>query len=613
MFNSNLMSNNLKLLNLTSTNISGSNLNIDSSVNFRSGLFYLNSNNRIGVLKTNPQYTLDISGDINFTGNIYNNGTIVTTETASTSLWSNASGYIYFNGGNVGIGTSTNNLPYLFYVNGTSYFVSQAIFNSLLSVNSTITCNDIIVSDTTMTKDLDATGITTLNGLESSSVITTNGLVNNSGNINIVSGDINAPNSTITCSNFYSTNQGTFASNVTFEENVSILGKLNCVDNFNINNKLLIYGSSGNIITTGSGSFGNSVSIESSLNVNGFTELNKTKINNDLEINGNLNVVGSSGFEDITVNNITTLNNNLSVDADNFFVNTTGSQVSIGYLTPSTSTNSGALVVSGGVGIEGNLNVNYGISSSSGTSEFNQIIVSDNLEVAGETILYSDLQIYGLTTISNDLVCELPGGTITALTGLNVGSNSSPSGPALTVNSSGNLSTVGNIQLDQNLTVGGNILTQGNLNLSGIGNFFGGMVLNSRFIQDNVSTYNLVTSYSGSTFVIVSHNTLSTIYLPINDIAGSNYKFVIGPGYVSGVGNIITIQINPMTFPALSFFGLVDNNGTYLSISSATTITLNSNACGDFIEILCVIVDSSGLLGYYINCKSSQSNGFIGS
>ena len=91
---SSLYSSNQKMLNLTSVNIYGSNLSIDTSVNFRNNLFYLNSNDRIGILKNNPQYTLDISGDINYTGNIYNNGSIITTETTSNSLWSNNSGNI---------------------------------------------------------------------------------------------------------------------------------------------------------------------------------------------------------------------------------------------------------------------------------------------------------------------------------------------------------------------------------------------------------------------------------------------------------------------------------------------------------------------------------------
>lgn len=607
MFNSNYPTNQ-KLLTLTSVNINGTNLNIDTSINFRNALFYLNSNNKIGILNTTPQYTLDIAGDINLTGNIYKNGQMVLTEFADVSLWSSLPGYIFYNGGSVGIGTTSNPSPYLFYVNGTSYFLSTVTLDGNLDVNATIMCDDIIVSDTATIANLDVTGITNINGLVSTALINTNGLTVSSGDINVTSGNINAPDSTITCLNCYVTNQSTFASNVTFEENVTVLGKLSCLDNFNVNNKLTIYSVSGNIVTNGSATIGNSVSVGSSLEVGGYSEFYKATVNNDLNINGNLYVdTGSTNLHDLTVTDTTNLNGNVSIDSGNITVNTTLQKVNIEYSTISTSVSTGALVIDGGVGIGTNLNVGGSIISTLGISRFIDLTVTDNLIVNGETTLNSGAQIFGDNYIYGDLNVELPGGTINGLN-LNIGNYSSPFGSALTIDSSGNLNTIGNIELNENLTVGGDVLIQGNLTLSGTtSSFAGGIITNSRFIQDTLPTYDVYPTYSGSTFIIITHNTLNTINLPSTNTIGTYYKFIVGPGY-SGT-SFITIQISPST-PIITMFGLIDNANTYTSISSASVLTFNSNAPGDFIEVSLVSTSASGNYAYYINGKSSNSNGF---
>ncbi len=618
-YNNNITSTNmqtsLRLINLTSTNINGSNLNVDTSVNLRNGLLNINSNNKIGILKVNPNYTLDIVGDINLTGNIYNNGAIITTEPASTSLWSNNSGYIFYNGGGVSIGYSSNPSPYLFYVNGTSYFVSDVTLNNNLFVNSDIVCDNLTVSDTTLTTNLISTGSTTLNGLTSSSPINTNGLVVNTGDLEILDGNINAPGSTITCLNLYSTNQNTFTANTTFEENITVLGQINCEGNLNVNNKFVVNSSSGNINLIGSATIGNSLNIGSTLNVTGYTELSKVKINNDLTVNGNLYVeTGSTFLDNLTVENNAIINNNLSVDSSNFEVNQTNSQVQINYLTTSTSYNKGALVVNGGVGIGQNLYVNGKIVSSNGISEFVDVTINDALVVQGSSTFNTSTNTFGDATVYGNIICEATsgttGGTIVAESGLEIGFVSSPNAPALTVDSSGNLNTYGNVNVNENLVVSGNLLVEGNLTLSGsAGTFSGGIITNSRFIQDSSSDYYIYTTYSGSNFIIIGHNTLSTIYLPSTDTPGAYYKFIIGPGY-STVGNTVLLEIASSS-PTITMFGLIDNAGTYTSFESVTEIIFNNNAPGDFIEVTLVSTSSSGNYSYYINAKSSNTDGFL--
>ena len=82
------------------------------------GVFLNGNTGRIGINTTSPGYDLDVTGDINFTGSLYQNGTIY--GGGSTSHWVLSGSNISYTNGDVSIGTSIPNRN--FHVVGTSRF-----------------------------------------------------------------------------------------------------------------------------------------------------------------------------------------------------------------------------------------------------------------------------------------------------------------------------------------------------------------------------------------------------------------------------------------------------------------------------------------------------------
>lgn len=68
------------------------------------------TSNAVGILTT-PAYTLDVNGNINFSGNLTQNGTLFTSGGGGNSQWSNNSSNVFVFGSNVGIGISNPSYP----------------------------------------------------------------------------------------------------------------------------------------------------------------------------------------------------------------------------------------------------------------------------------------------------------------------------------------------------------------------------------------------------------------------------------------------------------------------------------------------------------------------
>jgi hypothetical protein len=61
----------------------------------------------MGVGNLWPYYTLDVTGDINFTGNLYQNNSTFTVTVPANTNWSSIGSNLYYTAGNVGVGTAT--------------------------------------------------------------------------------------------------------------------------------------------------------------------------------------------------------------------------------------------------------------------------------------------------------------------------------------------------------------------------------------------------------------------------------------------------------------------------------------------------------------------------
>ena len=128
----------------------------------------------IGINNTTPGYELDVSGNINFTGDLYQNGSAVSFGgSGGSSVFSLNGSDAYYNSGNIGIGNT--NPSFTLDVTGSANISSNLNVEGVTSLNNT---------------HIGGSGVT------SGSAFTVNGVADVTGNLT-VDGDLNIDESTI--------------------------------------------------------------------------------------------------------------------------------------------------------------------------------------------------------------------------------------------------------------------------------------------------------------------------------------------------------------------------------------------------------------------------------
>ena len=139
---------------------------------------------KIGIANQSPAYTLDIGGDVNFTGSIYRNG-----QAYGSSMWTANGTDVFYTGGNFGLGTTSPG--YTLDVSGGAR-ITQAITVGSMSVTdvqaTAISSGSLrVANDVRIGGDLYVTGTTYSVNVTTSNVIDTNITVANAlvSNLNV--------------------------------------------------------------------------------------------------------------------------------------------------------------------------------------------------------------------------------------------------------------------------------------------------------------------------------------------------------------------------------------------------------------------------------------------
>jgi len=136
----------------------------------------------IGIGKALPAYRLDVLGDINLSGTIYQNGVPFSGGGGGSSVWSVLNSNIYYNSGNVGIGTSTPEYTLDIYGNANAHSITT----------NTLYLEDFVISSSHgldhVTNENNSTGDTIIStndttGFQASSNVVVGGDIHLSGNI----------------------------------------------------------------------------------------------------------------------------------------------------------------------------------------------------------------------------------------------------------------------------------------------------------------------------------------------------------------------------------------------------------------------------------------------
>ena len=152
--------------------------NTRSRYTFASNIVINPANNSIGVGVSNPQYAVDVAGDINVTGAVYVNGQLIQSSGGGSSAFTTTSGQSYLDSGlYLGIGGQSNpqyplDVLGAVNINGNVGITSNLFVTGLTSINGTLA----IGSNVNASKDVNVTGTVNANAISVTSNISAGSL-----------------------------------------------------------------------------------------------------------------------------------------------------------------------------------------------------------------------------------------------------------------------------------------------------------------------------------------------------------------------------------------------------------------------------------------------------
>jgi len=122
--------------------------------------------NNVGIGKTNPGFTLDVAGDINFSGSFYQSGSPFI-----STPWTIDGNDLEYTSGNIGIGTDVANAT--LHVGGNIYSSSNISAYEIEVAN--VTTTNLIMNTVTVSATLSLDNAVTVSNITSNTVQFTNG------------------------------------------------------------------------------------------------------------------------------------------------------------------------------------------------------------------------------------------------------------------------------------------------------------------------------------------------------------------------------------------------------------------------------------------------------
>jgi hypothetical protein len=506
---------------------------------------------KVGIANTSPVYSLDIVGDINFTGNFYQNNAPY----SGSSVWQNSGNNLYYTGGNLGVNTTnpTSMLDVRGSVSATSYTGSTLQVSSATVSNVKLT--NVSGSSATFTNGTftNVTGGTlnvgnlTTGNINFTGTLYQNGVAYMSGQwtntagsaIVYTSGNVVVSNSLIATSN-----TNTIGSIITTGGNVGI----------NVSNPSYKLHVSGDAYVSGNISSSN-IKLTGDVNASGVNVTNVTSTN---VVNTNLSS-GSINTSSITTGTLhvsTSLSTGSIQSTNNTMTNVVSSSLSSGTAVISNSITTGTILASTSINT-GTLNVTnvsstnvVGTSLSAGTASFATGVTTG-------TILASTSVSTGALYSTNV--------TATNIVGTNVSASNIHAGY-------GSIGTVDSTLISASTITGGTLSLSGNLNVGGALTVVN--ITSTNLVETNVTTGFLLSGSIDTSILVVTNMTSANIVASALTAGTATFTSGITSGSVLVSTSVSAASLYSRSVTATNMVATNVSSGTASFTTGITTASI---------------------------------------